>query len=92
LPNLLKRLDARVRLTVTGAASSFGEQLATLPHVKKVTPTEAGFEVTTDAIPELLPAAMKLANERGATITAIDPREPTLERVFLNLTGRELRD
>ena len=39
-----------------------------------------------------IPAAMKLANERGATITAIDPRGPTLERVFLSLTGRELRN
>ena len=41
---------------------------------------------------ELIPAVMKLANERGATITAIEPHEPTLERVFLSLTGRELRD
>jgi len=92
LPNLLKRLDGRVRFTVTGVDRSFGDQLATLQHVKKVTPTDTGFEVSTDAIPALLPAAMKLAAEVGAMITAIDPREPTLERVFLNLTGRELRD
>lgn len=92
LPNLLKRLDGRVRFTVTGAAPTLGEQLARLPRAKKVTPTDTGFEVTTDAIPELIPAAMKLSAEAGATITAIDPREPTLERVFLSLTGRELRD
>jgi ABC-2 type transport system ATP-binding protein len=92
LPNLLKRLDGRVRFTVTGANPSFGERLAALPSVKKVTRTETGFEVTTDAIPELLPAAITLASELSATITAIDPREPTLERVFLHLTGRELRD
>ena len=60
--------------------------------MKKVTRTETGFEVTTDSIPGLLPAAMTLATELGATITAIEPREPTLERVFLYLTGRELRD
>ena len=43
-------------------------------------------------MPELLPAADALADEAGATITAIEPHEPTLERVFLHLTGRELRD
>jgi ABC-2 type transport system ATP-binding protein len=92
LPNLLKRLDGRVRFTVSGADSSFGERLAALPTAKKVTRTESGFEVTTEAILVLLPATMALASELGATITTIDPREPTLERVFLHLTGRELRD
>ena len=48
--------------------------------------------MTTDSVPELLPAVMTLAAEAGATVTAIEPREPTLERVFLHLTGRELRD
>jgi hypothetical protein len=35
---------------------------------------------------------MMLAAELGASVTAIEPREPTLERVFLHVTGRELRD
>ena len=48
--------------------------------------------MTTDACPNLSPAAVPLAAELGATITAIEPHEPTLERVFLHLTGRELRD
>jgi linearmycin/streptolysin S transport system ATP-binding protein len=91
LPNLLKRLDGRVRLTVAGGAG-FGERLSALAGAKKVTPTERGFDVATDSIPELLPAIMSLATETDATITAIEPREPTLERVFLLLTGRELRD
>jgi ABC-2 type transport system ATP-binding protein len=92
LPNLLRRLDGRVRLTVAGAEDRFAERLAGLPGAKKVTPTEHGFDVVTDSIPELLPAVMSLASETGTTITAIEPREPNLERVFLHLTGRELRD
>ena len=92
LPNLLKLLDGRVRLRVPNAPAGFGEQLARLPGAKLVKSTDNGFEVTTDSVPELLPAVMKLAGELGATITAIEPREPTLERVFLHLTGRELRD
>jgi ABC-2 type transport system ATP-binding protein len=91
LPNLLKRLDGRVRLTATGG-DGFGERLSSLAGAKKVTPTERGFDVATDSIPVLLHAIMTLAAETGAAITAIEPREPTLERVFLHLTGRELRD
>jgi ABC-2 type transport system ATP-binding protein len=92
LPNLLKMLDGRVRFTVTGAGPEFAERLGALPGAKKARPTEHGFEVTTDSVPELLPRVLALAAELGATVTAIEPREPTLERVFLHLTGRELRD
>jgi linearmycin/streptolysin S transport system ATP-binding protein len=92
LPNLLKRLDGRVRLAVAANSPRFVEGLSALPGAKKVTPTERGFDLATDNIPEMLPAVMALAAETGTTITAIEPREPTLERVFLHLTGRELCD
>ena len=92
LPNLLKRLEGRIRLTVTANTPRFVERLSALPGAKKVTPTERGFDLATDTIPKMLPAVMALAAETGTTITAIEPREPTLERVFLHLTGRELRD
>jgi ABC-2 type transport system ATP-binding protein len=92
LPNLLKRLDGRVRLAIPDPPPAFAEGLAKLPGAKKVTPRDNGFDVATHSIRELLPALMTLANETGATITAVEPREPTLERVFLHLTGWELRD
>jgi ABC-2 type transport system ATP-binding protein len=92
LPNLLMMLDGRVRLRLAAPVSGFEERLGQLPGAKKVRPIENGYEVTTDAVPELLPGVMNLSAELGATVTAIDPREPTLERVFLHLTGRELRD
>ncbi|MBA4065024.1 MAG: ABC transporter ATP-binding protein [Isosphaera sp.] len=92
LPNLLKRLDGRVRFRFAAAPPGFAARLEQLPGAKKVVPADDGFDVTTDAIPELLPRVLALAAEHGTTVTAIDPREPTLERVFLHLTGRELRD
>jgi ABC-2 type transport system ATP-binding protein len=92
LPNLLMRLDGKVRFTVSGGGHDFAERLAALPGALKVKPIESGFEVTAHRVPELIAAAVPLASERGATITAIEPHEPTLERVFLHLTGRELRD
>ncbi len=92
LPHLLKILDGRVRLRLASPVAAFENRLAELPGAKKVRSIEDGFEVTTDSVPELLPAVMTLSAELGATIAAIEPHEPTLERVFLHLTGRELRD
>ncbi|VTU02109.1 antibiotic abc transporter atp-binding protein : ABC transporter-like protein OS=Bacillus sp. 1NLA3E GN=B1NLA3E_04635 PE=3 SV=1: ABC_tran [Gemmataceae bacterium] len=92
LPNLLRTLDGRVRFTLAQPVAGFEERLAKVPGAKQVKALGGGIEVTTDSVPELLPVVMTLAGELGATVTAIDPREPTLERVFLHLTGRELRD
>jgi hypothetical protein len=46
-------------------------------------------------VDEVGPVLAKVASEcaaRGAELTAATTTEPTLERVFLNLTGRDLRD
>src|SRR5262245_53396367 len=92
LPNLLHMLDGRVRFRLDRPVSGFEQRLAELPGAKKVRPIDDGFEVTTDSVPERLPRVMTLSAELGATVPAIEPHEPTLERVFLHLTGRELRD
>jgi ABC-2 type transport system ATP-binding protein len=41
---------------------------------------------------DVLAGVVTKANERGVRIRSIDIREPNLEAVFLNLTGRALRD
>ncbi|HSQ55835.1 MAG TPA: ABC transporter ATP-binding protein [Gemmata sp.] len=92
LPNLLAILDGRVRIWLAAQVGGFESRLAELPGAKKVATINGAFDVTTDSIPELLPGVMTLAAELGIAITAIEPREPNLERVFLHLTGRELRD
>jgi ABC-2 type transport system ATP-binding protein len=92
LPHLLKLLDSRVRFKLSAPVAGFDDRLSKLPGVHHVKPIDDGFEATTDSVAQLLPPVMSLAAEVGATITAIEPHEPTLERVFLHLTGRELRD
>jgi ABC-2 type transport system ATP-binding protein len=39
-----------------------------------------------------VPRLLAIAKELDATIIGLEIREPNLERVFLHLTGRELRD
>ncbi len=40
----------------------------------------------------VLPEVIRVVNEAGLTLRAVEVREPTLESVFLHLTGRALRD
>ena len=41
---------------------------------------------------QVLPAIMKVFGKRGVTLQSLEIEEPNLEAVFLNLTGRALRD
>ena len=93
LPNLLARLDATVRATVAGAPAGFAERLGALPGVKAVKETGDGEYtlVVADAAAVLAGVATACA-EAGTRLTALRVTEPTLERVFLSLTGRDLRD
>ena len=40
----------------------------------------------------LLPRIIDAAEEHGSTVTDLSVREPTLETVFINLTGKDLRE
>ncbi len=92
LPNLLKRLDATVTATVPNAPPGFADRLAALPGVKRVAAAAGGFELTTaDAAPTLARLATA-CRDAGVELAAVAVAEPTLERVFLSLTGRDLRD
>ncbi|HEY1192506.1 MAG TPA: ABC transporter ATP-binding protein [Gemmata sp.] len=139
LPNLLKRLDATIRVVVSGGGPGFAQVLAALPGVKRVgeAPTppsppslkgrgeldpsipprmsdaqnatgfgsplpfrEGGlggvgasaFELVTDDIGPVLARVATECAARGLALLSATTTEPTLERVFLHLTGRGLRD
>ena len=87
LPNLLRTLDAVARFSLP-PTPGLAERLATVPGVKRVTPTADGLEVTASDLAPVLPRLFAA----GVQPTALDIQQPTLERVFLHLTGRGLRD
>jgi ABC-2 type transport system ATP-binding protein len=85
LPNLLKRLNATLTVVVDGAPAGFAERIG-------ATATGNTFALT---VPEVGPALAAVARECaacGAALVSATATEPTLERVFLTLTGRALRD
>jgi ABC-2 type transport system ATP-binding protein len=92
LPALLKLLDATIRVSVSPVPPGFADRLATIPGVKAANAIPDGFHLIVDDVAHTLAKIATLCADAGASLVAVSTREPTLERVFLHLTGRQLRD
>jgi ABC-2 type transport system ATP-binding protein len=92
LPNLLRMLDASIRFTVSNEPPGFAERVGGLPGVKSVKPTDGGYKLVVEDVAPALAKLAGLCAAAGAELTSIVTRDANLERVFLTLTGRELRD
>ena len=92
LPNLLNRLDSTIRITVTNAPADFATRLTAVPGVKKVRPNGDAFEFVVESAGPVLARIATECATNGANLLSAITAEPTLERVFLHLTGRGLRD
>ena len=66
--------------------------LRALPGVIKADRTDHTIAIITPAAEEILAPVISRANEAGVKIRSVDIQEPNLESVFLQLTGRALRD
>ena len=84
-----------ITLSVPEASDSVLEQLRTLPGVTQCTRSDGDDGAITLLAKEgraVLPEVIRVVNEAGLTLRTVEVREPTLETVFLHLTGRALRD
>ena len=95
-PAALKRgIDADTIVTVTanGDQDGLGRLLTSeIEGVTRVRPIEGGVELHVKGHERLLPKVMAAAEGGGFPIIDLSVTEPTLETVFINLTGKELRD
>jgi len=66
--------------------------LRALPGVQRVSHAGGAFSLGVDKLHETLPALLSLAQGRGAAVTQLSTHHATLEDVFVNLTGRQLRE
>ena len=73
-------------------APAIPQAIESVPGVQRVTVSGRGIEVTVEEAPEVLGAVVAAASAEDLAITGIEVREPNLESVFLDLTGRALRD
>ncbi len=82
-------------LKVPNAPPELVDALGKLPGVSacvSVDGEDGELHVLADEGRRALPDAIRLINEAGLSLQAVEVREPTLEAVFLHLTGRGLRD
>jgi ABC-2 type transport system ATP-binding protein len=75
----------------TGAAVSV-DDLCGLPGVTEARLREDNALIYTDQLEATLVGLLRLAGERGVQMERLQTHAPTLEDVFLKLTGRGLRD
>jgi ABC-2 type transport system ATP-binding protein len=80
-----------VHCSVSGGALAV-EELRRLPGVLAARATETGYEMQVSAVHAVIPALLAAVQARGLDLTELRTHSPTLEDVFVALTGRELRD
>lgn len=84
--------DAEITITVPGMDQGLVERLARLEHVRQAR-LQGDELIVTSPLPAMaLSAVSTFLAEAGVTMRSIRIAEPNLETVFLQLTGRALRD
>ncbi|TCP58062.1 ABC-2 type transport system ATP-binding protein [Tumebacillus sp. BK434] len=83
---------AVIKLTVEGEAAELASNLRRVPGVEQTAVEGQTVQVFAKAAGQMLGDVVSAALADGAQILAVDVQEPNLETVFLQLTGRTLRD
>jgi ABC-2 type transport system ATP-binding protein len=94
-PEQLKRgVDADTLVTVRAAGSfeTLSAAFEGLDGLTKARAVEGGIELHVRSTDRLLPRVVTAAEGAGVDVADLAVSEPSLETVFINLTGKELRD
>ncbi|HUC36782.1 MAG TPA: ATP-binding cassette domain-containing protein [Acidimicrobiales bacterium] len=85
--------DTVVTLKTTGATDRLGELLSSeVEGVTRVRSVDGALQLHVKGSQRLVPRLVSSAERGGFDISDLSISEPTLETVFINLTGKELRD
>jgi ABC-2 type transport system ATP-binding protein len=93
-PDELKRRVSGdvVTLSVNGQLETARGLLAAEPLVRELTVADGSLRLTVEHGEQALPALLRVLDAAGITMSSINLARPTLDDVFLTLTGRSLRD
>jgi ABC-2 type transport system ATP-binding protein len=92
LPGLLRRLAGLIRLRMVEVTPLLCERIRQLPDVRLLEPVNGQLELECSDVKATLFHVVATLTELRIEAVALETEEPNLERVFLHLTGRELRD
>ncbi|WP_336184061.1 ABC transporter ATP-binding protein [Bacillus sp. 205(2023)] len=86
--------DTIIQMTVSGADEGFLSAIRSLAHVNDVTVNESELKIEVAAAhnEKVVTGLLTEAAAHQTNLLSLQVQEPNLERLFLNLTGRTLRD
>jgi len=82
----------RLHIGEDGEADKLAEAARALPGVLQASAVDHEVALMVPSAADALAPVVSKANELGIKIRSVDIQEPNLEAVFLQLTGRALRD
>jgi ABC-2 type transport system ATP-binding protein len=94
-PAALKRsidADTIVRVHTDGATQSLAEALGRMGGATHADAVDGEVRVYLRGVTGALPRVVDAAEAAGFTVTDLSITEPTLETVFITLTGKDLRE
>jgi ABC-2 type transport system ATP-binding protein len=92
LPGLLRRMEGLIRFRVPVVTPLLRERLQQIPEAKLLERDGLGLSLQCRDVPAALLRLVATLQELHLELTGLETEEPNLERVFLHLTGRALRD
>jgi ABC-2 type transport system ATP-binding protein len=91
-PTRLKADHAGDRITLTLDDVHAATQAATVAGIGTTTPAGRTVTIRVDDGPRHVPTLLRRLDAAGISVLSLDVARPTLDDVFLNLTGRSLRE
>ena len=82
----------RVHIQITGSGSGAIERLRGLTGVSDAMTSDGAIEMIADDASAILSDALRVVTDSGASVASVSVQEPDLEAVFLQVTGKALRD
>jgi ABC-2 type transport system ATP-binding protein len=84
--------DDRISLGATGALDAAVAAVERIERVEAASVRDGGIDVVAKEARSLLPNLLATIDEAGAQVTSVEVSETDLESIFLQLTGKGLRD
>jgi ABC-2 type transport system ATP-binding protein len=92
VPHLLQKLEGQILFHIDPVPSALPDVLKALPGVTVQRPNGTKFVLIADDVPKALLKLAEIFAQLQVEPDEIEAHEPNLERVFLHMTGRALRD
>lgn len=92
LTDLLQKMDGVIRFRIHTASTELEQRLRALPDVRLLPGEMTEIELECRDVRATLLRLVAMLQELQLELTSLETHEPNLERVFLHLTGHELRD